>query len=94
MKWNGKRFKRVYTVESFIDFTQGQTRTNLKLRVNDVNLSGMIQKALVEGNPVKDGTVFYKCARNWEGTVLPGLVVSTKGHFFVVNVGGVFGKPV
>jgi hypothetical protein len=94
VKWNGKRFKRVYTVESFIDFTQGQTRTNLKLKVNDENLSGMIQKVASEGLPIKDGDVFYKCARNWKGTVLPGLVVSTRGHFFVIHVGGVFRKPV
>ena len=94
VKWNGKRFKRVYTVEHYIDFTQGQTRTNVKLRVNDMNLCGIIQKVVSEGLPVKDGDVFYKCVRNWVGFVLPGLVVSTKGHFFVVNVAGVFRKPV
>ena len=62
--------------------------------MNDVNLSGIIQKVLGEGLPVKEGDVFYKCARNWVGFVLPGLVVSTKGYFFVVNVAGVFRKPV
>ena len=58
VKWNGKRFKRVYTVESFIDFTQGQTRLNKKLRVSDTNLSDIIQKVLVEGLTVKEDDVF------------------------------------
>ena len=94
VKWNGKRFKVVYTLERYIDFSQGQTRVNKKLRVNDESLSGIVQKVLTEGLPVKEGDVFYKCARNWQGVVLPGLVVTTKGHFFAVNVAGVFRKPV
>ena len=32
--------------------------------------------------------------KNWKVTVLPGLVVTTTGHFFVLNVAGVFRKPV
>ena len=84
VKWNGKRFKVVYALLSYIDFTQGQSRCNKKLRVNDTYLSELIQKVLTEGLPVKEGDVFYKCARNWKGTVLPGLVVTTKGHVFML----------
>ena len=41
------------------------------------------------------GGVFYKCARNWDGLILPGLVVTDKGHFFLQVEGkGVFRKPV
>ena len=94
VKWNGKRFKRVYTVERFIDFTKGQTRVNKKLQIVDETICGIIEKVLSEKKPVKDGKVFYKCARNWEGIILPGLVVTTQGFFYVCCNQGIFMKPV
>ena len=94
VKWNGKRFKRVYTVERFIDFTKGQTRVNKRLQIVDETICGIIEKVLSEKKPVKDGEVFYKCARNWEGIILPGLVVTTQGFFYVCCDQGIFMKPV
>ena len=48
VKWNCKRFKRVYTVERFIDFTKGQTRVNKKLQIVDETICGIIEKVLSE----------------------------------------------
>ena len=60
-----------------------------------MNLSAtLLKKVLCEGKALKDGNVFYKCARNWEGIVLPGLIVTTQGFFYVCCEQGVFLKPV
>ena len=83
-----------YTVESYIDFIQGQTRTNKKLEVHDETIKAIVQKVLMEEKSLKKGDVFYTCARNWGGLILPGLVVTTQGHFYVCSEYGVFRKPV
>ena len=96
VEWNGKRFKRVYTVERYIDFTKGQTRINKKLQETDEDILRGVNACLVNNEPFWfTGGVFYKCARNWDGLILPGLVVTDKGHFFLQVEGkGVFRKPV
>ena len=47
VKWNGKRFKRVYTVESSIDFTKGQTSVDKKLQIVDESICDIIEKSAV-----------------------------------------------
>ena len=96
VQWNGKRFKRMYSVESFIDFTQGQTRVNKKLLETDPRIMDAVELCLTDKQAYArvDG-VFYKPARNWGGIFLPGLVVNDKGHFYVMSEGkGIFKKPV
>ena len=55
----------------------------------------IVQKLLRDKTPFQYENVFYKCARNWKGEIQNGLVVNTKGEFFVhSSKHGTFLKPV
>ena len=72
----------VHVVAS-IDFTLGQTQMDARNKVQDQMSCHIIQKVLQDEIPYNYEGVFYKCAKNWVGTIQKGLVVSSDGLFSV-----------
>ena len=90
-----KRLKKSTPIVKSIDFTTGHTRLTKKFMVNDQLLCHIILKVLREQAHFNHNNVFYKLAKNWEGEIQKGLVVSSNGDFFVHDKKrGTFKKPV
>ena len=78
-----KSGKRNVHVVASIDFTLGQTQMDARNKVQDQMSCHIIQKVLQDEIPYNYEGVFYKCAKNWVGTIQKGLVVSSDGLFSV-----------